>query len=171
MRECNCQSSMWLTLIWSCRSAEAFVYSSTGCCRPPPPLVRFYFQFFCSGDFKELKFIFHQSLNKMLITENVSNVSPVFVGETVENQCYVTVATLILVQRRKNWAEAKSNYASEGNALKVRFGNGKSARMRFLAIMLLRPGSCLIFVESAPVSPDTFSCYARGGKFGLFTVV
>lgn len=49
----------------------------------------------------------------MLITENTSNASLVFVGETVKvSYSCVTVTTLILVQRMKRINELKSNYAS-----------------------------------------------------------
>lgn len=47
----------------------------------------------------------------MLITENISNVSVVFVVEKI-SYSYVTVTTLILVQRMKNYIKVKSNYAS-----------------------------------------------------------
>lgn len=42
----HCWNSMWLTLIWLCRSAEAFIYSNTGCCCIPPlVLCTFIFNF------------------------------------------------------------------------------------------------------------------------------
>ncbi len=58
----------------------------------------------------------------MLITGNISNVSQVFVGETVKvSYSYVTVTTLILVQRMKNYEVQLCLYIGNVKPTKVQF--------------------------------------------------
>lgn len=118
-KHCNegvhCWTSVWLTLICLCRSAEAFIYSNIGCASLPLLSTLFIFNFFCSGDLEELKFIFHQSVHKMLIRKNISNVSWVFVGESVQVVYnYVTVTPFMFVQCMKNDTEVQL-YINKGD--------------------------------------------------------